>query len=144
MKIRTIMMVLVGFVLFSLPAGVPVLAEELVIIANDSVVVDRLGRGTISDIYLGNKTRWDNGAAIRVVMLKRGGAHETFVRDIVGVTPAQLKKLWKKAIFTGTGTPPKVLQTEADLVAFVAGTRGAVGYVNASTPHGEVKVISIR
>ena len=144
MKARTITVAILGFMLFSLPAGAPVLAEELVVIANNSVAADRLGRGTVSDIYLGNMMNWDDGGIIRVAMLKTGGTHETFVRDILGITPARLKNLWKKFLFTGTGTPPKVFKTEADLAKFVASTRGAIGYVSASTPHGEVKVVSIK
>lgn len=144
MKARMITVVIWGIMLFSLLTSAPVLAQEVVVIANSSVEVDRLGRGTVSDIYRGNKTSWDDGETIRVAMLKGGGTHETFVRDIVGGTPAQLKNLWKKAVFTGTGTPPKVFKTEADLTKYVASTRGAIGYVNSSTAHGEVKVISLR
>ena len=144
MKARRITVVILGILLFSLLAGAPVLAQEVVVIANGSVGVDRLDRGTVSDIYRGNKTSWDDGEIIRVAMLKGGETHETFVRDIVGVTPAQLKNLWKKVIFTGTGRPPKVFKTEADLAKFVASTRGAIGYVDSATPHEDVKVIAVK
>ena len=145
MKIRTIIAGFLVVVLVSLLAtGTAVLAGEILVIANNSVPADNLSSTTVSDIYLGNISRWNNGDSIRVVMLKKGATHETFTREIVGETPERLKKYWKKAIFTGTGTPPKVVKTEADVVNFVAATRGAIGYIDSSISHGGVKVISVK
>lgn len=143
MKVRTGAFILFGILLVPLLAGATVWAGE-VVVANKSVPAESLERATLADIYLGKKSRWDNGSAIRVAMLKGGSTHETFVREIVGTTPSQLKDFWKEVVFTGTGTPPKILGTEADLVEFVASTSGAIGYVDSSTAHGDVKTISIR
>jgi ABC-type phosphate transport system substrate-binding protein len=122
----------------------PARAAEILVIAHNSVPVERLEREAVAEIYLGTRTKWDNGAKIRVVMLKEGTTHEKFVQDIVKTTPAKLRDVWKKVVFTGTGTPPKILKNEADLVKFVAETRGAIGYIDAATPHEEVKVISLQ
>ncbi len=56
---------------------------------------------------------------------------------------SKLKKIWKKVVFTGAGTPPKILKTEADLIEFVAETAGAIGYIDAATPHEGVNVIAL-
>ncbi|MDY6839867.1 MAG: hypothetical protein SWH78_18055 [Thermodesulfobacteriota bacterium] len=144
MKARTIIVAAWGIMLFSLMAGAPVLADEVVVIANQSVVADSVTQGTVSDIYTGSKTRWEDGETIRVAMLKEGRTHETFVQDLLGSTPDRLKNFWVKAVFTGIGTPPKVFKTEADLVKYVAGTRGAIGYVGSSIPHEGVKALAVR
>ncbi|MCP4404355.1 MAG: hypothetical protein GY801_44525 [bacterium] len=119
-------------------------AEEIVIIAHSDVAAESLERAAISETYLGTRTRWDSGEKIRVVMLKKVATHEQFVQDIVKTTPAKLRKLWKKVVFTGAGTPPKILKTETDLIEFVAETEGAISYIDSSTAHEGVKVISIQ
>jgi len=137
-------LILWGTLLAWLLACPAVWAGEMVVVANSSVPVDSLHRATVADIYLGNKTRWDNGDAIHVVMLKGGATHERFAQDTVGTTPVKLKNYWKKVVFTGTGTPPKIVRSEGDMVKAVANTSGAIGYVDSSTAHGDVKVIGIR
>ncbi len=118
-------------------------AGEVLVIANPAVPSDSLSRGVISDIYHARKAKWDNGDTILVAMLKKGPVHEKFARNIARSTSSKLKNIWKKVIFTGTGTPPKIFRQESDMVRFVAETKGAIGYINASTSHEGVKVISI-
>jgi ABC-type phosphate transport system substrate-binding protein len=129
------------FVAFSLPSFAA--AVDLVIVANPEVPVNSLSRSALADIYKGYKGRWDNGQKIKVVMLKQGATHEAFAETMVELTPAKLKNLWKKVIFSGAGSPPKVVHSEAQCVAFVAATKGAIGYVSASTAIDGVKVIEV-
>jgi len=140
MKKTSIIIFLLGIVLFvTSTTG----AGEITVIANKSVPTDNLKQSEVSDIYLGSKTKWGNGDKIRVVMLKKGPVHEAFSQNIVGTTPAKLKNFWKKVVFTGTGTPPKIFRKESGLLEFVAKTKGAIGYIDASASHEGVKVISI-
>lgn len=144
MKMRPLILSFLGIVVMLVLTNTPpARAAEILVIAHKSVPVERLEREAIAEIYLGTKTKWEDGATIRVVMLKKGTTHETFVQDIVNTTPAKLRDLWKKVVFTGTGTPPKIVKTEADLVEFVAETKGAIGYIDAATPHEEVTVIAL-
>ena len=118
-------------------------AEEVLVIVHTDVAVETLAPETISEIYLGTRTKWDNEQTIRVAMLKKGEIHEQFTEDIVKTTPSKLKKFWKKIVFTGAGTPPKIFKDEEDLVAFVAETEGAIGYIAKETPHEGVKTVSL-
>ncbi len=145
MKRRIRILCFLGMVVCVLLNGTSVVsAGEILMIAHSGVAAESLERAVISEIYLGTRTRWDDDEKIRVVMLKKGATHEQFVQDVVRTTPAKLRKLWKKVVFTGAGTPPKILKTEADLIEFVAETEGAIGYIDAATPHEGVKVISIQ
>lgn len=117
--------------------------ENILIIAHSKVPEESLSRATISDIYLGKKTKWENEHTIHVVMLKEGALHEAFVKNIVGTTPAKLKNYWKKVVFTGTGTPPKIFKTEKELIEFITENEDTIGYISASTPHEHVKVIEM-
>jgi ABC-type phosphate transport system substrate-binding protein len=118
--------------------------SQVIIIANNQVMVDGLQRSIIADIYQGRKGKWDTGQKIMVTMLKKGSAHETFTSRIVQTTPMKLKTLWKKVIFSGAGTPPKVFKAEKDLMQYVAATAGAIGYISAQTEPTGVKIITVK
>lgn len=133
-----------GLVVLLLLTDIPVArAGELVIIANPSVTVASLPRNTLVEIYLNTKTRWENDEKIRVVMLKTGATHDTFVQEMLKTSAERLTTLWKKVVFTGAGTPPKIVKQETDVIAFVAETPGAIGYIDAATPHEGVKVLAL-
>ena len=97
----------------------------------------------MSDIYHGHKGRWDNGKKIKVVMLKDGKTHENFARSIVQLSPAKLKSLWKKVIFSGAGAPPKIFRSEEECVEYIANTTGVLGYISSAVNHDGVKIIKI-
>jgi len=144
MKRSTQTLIFLGTVVVSLLTGIA-MAEtaDILIIAHPGVQSESLDHDAIADMYRQRKTKWDSGETIRVVMLKTGTTHDAFVEDFVRTTPAKLKKIWKKVVFTGAGTPPKILKTEADLIEFVAETAGAIGYIDAATPHEGVNVIAL-
>jgi len=118
--------------------------QEILIIVNKETSIKTLGLNTLMDIYTNNKTKWDNGEKIYVSMLKKGPIHETFSNQMIGMEPKKLIGIWKKVIFTGLGTPPKVLTTEAEMIQYVASTKGAIGYISTSTPAESVKVFTLK
>jgi len=62
---------------------------------------------------------------------------------MIGMTPKKLIGVWKKVIFTGLGTPPKIVSTEAEMIQYVASTKGAIGYISASTPSENINVFKL-
>ncbi|MCP4403616.1 MAG: hypothetical protein GY801_40715 [bacterium] len=145
MKKRRLLVCVFGSLalLIGLSTGNCAQAEEILIIVHIDVGVEELAQKTISEIYLGTRTKWDDELTIRVAMLKKGETHEQFTKKIVKTTPSKLKSFWKKVVFTGIGTPPKIFKKEDDLVEFVAETEGAIGYITKETSHEEVKTVSI-
>ncbi len=118
--------------------------ESILVIVNKSVPVDHLEDKTVSEIYKAEKSKWSNDDKITVTMHKKGLAHETFVKKIVGTTNKSLLRIWRKVIFTGMGNPPKIYVNQEEVVEFVTHTKGAIGYISNSTPHQGVKVVSVR
>jgi ABC-type phosphate transport system substrate-binding protein len=119
------------------------IAEEIIIV-NKTVTISSIDSETIKNIYLGRKNQWDNGSKIYPVMLEGGQTHENFVVNVIKKTSDQFSAFWKKAIFTGQGNPPKAFSSEAELVAYVAQTDNAIGYVDSSTPHNNVNVLTVK
>lgn len=135
---------------FIICAGILVLPgysqAGIVVIANNSVAESSVTKQDLKMIFLGKKKSWDSGKKIKPVTLKDGASHEAFVSTYVEKTAASFSSFWKHAILSGTGIPPKSFSSEGDLLKYVAGKEGAVGYISSDTPYSDsdVKVLSIK
>jgi ABC-type phosphate transport system substrate-binding protein len=118
-------------------------AGDIVIVANSEAGTDSLSKSDLESIMLGKKKKWDNGTKIKIAILKAGDTHENFTKEYTGKTASQFKSYWKKLVFTGEGIQPKSFKTEDELVAYVAKTKGAVGYVSAGTSADGVTSVTI-
>ena len=114
-----------------------------ILIANNDVPESALSGGQVKDVFLGKSAQWSNGNRVMLSMLKGGEVSKTFLTTNVKKSSKQFSTFWKKAVFSGTGEMPAAFAAEADLVEFVAGTPGAIGYIDEATPHDGVKVIAI-
>lgn len=125
------------------PLGPIAAAGEVVVVVNESVTEDGLDRKDLQRIYLGKRSTWRDKSAVVPVILKEGPVHEEFVEEVVGRSIHRFANYWRQMVFTGKGTPPKSFATEAEVVAFVKETPGAVGYVSPGTATGGVKVFAV-
>ncbi len=119
-------------------------ASDVVIIANKAVASDSISGDALKMIYTGKTVTWESGGKVVLATLKKGETHEVFLKAHVKKTPQQFSAYWKKLVFTGKGKQPKSFKTEDELIAFVAKTDGAIGYLSESTSSGDVKVISVQ
>jgi ABC-type phosphate transport system substrate-binding protein len=117
--------------------------ETVVVIANKGAPVDSLSRDEIKKIFLVKKTQWDNGDKIEFVTLKQGPIHNAFLKKFLQKTPSQFQKYFRALVFTGKGIAPRSFDSEAEVVRFVAATKGAFGYVSPAAATVSVKVLGI-
>lgn len=116
----------------------------VVVIANNSVPTDAVTAGDLQNIFLGRTTTWSDGSAVAAAVIDGGATADEFLKSYVKKSPSQFQAFWKKAVFTGTGTPPEEFASDADILAYVAGTAGAVGFVSDATAPDGVKVLSVK
>jgi ABC-type phosphate transport system substrate-binding protein len=67
-----------------------------------------------------------------------------FVHKVLGQTMEDNHAYWTEQIFTGQGIPPKEVENDAKVKAFVSSTPGAVGYVDEALIDHTVKVLFIK
>ncbi len=133
--------------LWMLLATAPVAADDhpdVKMIAHPDVPDAACSEKNAQRIFLGKKTSWEGGLAIVPVMLKDGETHEAFVEDLLDRSVAKFEIYWKQAVFTGRGIPPRAFDDEAELMAYVADTPGAVGYVSRDAELRGVKEMVCR
>jgi ABC-type phosphate transport system substrate-binding protein len=119
-------------------------AADYTVIANKDVSTSSLSKQELQAIFLGEKTRWDDGKHITIINLETGDVQKSFLQAIVEKTPSQYENYWKKLIFTGKATAPKSTTDQSNVIEFVAGQQGAIGYVAAGEAVGSVKTITVK
>ncbi len=92
---------------------------------------------TISDVkrfYSLRKKLMDNGERASLVMLSPDAPEtvEAF-RFLLGMYPYQVQRTWDRAVFSGKGAAPTVMQDSSNIIKYVAANPGAVGYVLVSS-----------
>lgn len=113
---------------------------ELVVIVNPANAAT-LTAEQVSALYLGNATTFPDGGAVALAdQPESASARNDFYQKATGRSAAQAKATWARITFTGKGTPPKELKSDADVKAFVAGNPKAIGYIDSSAVDGSVKV----
>ena len=106
-------------------------AADVQIIASKDVNVAEISADDLKRIFLETKTSLGD-AKVRPVLQQGGAAHETFVKEYLGKSGADLEAYYKSLVFSGKGVDPKVLAGDAAVVSFVAMSKGAVAYVSCA------------
>ncbi|MBN8731173.1 MAG: hypothetical protein J0L64_11565 [Acidobacteria bacterium] len=119
-------------------------AAEVKVIANNSVGATAVSREELKGVFLETKNSLSDGSAVEPVLLKSGATHEAFLKEYVGRMDAALQNYYRSLVFTGKGSMPKALAGDAEMVAYVAKTKGAIGYVSAGTAAPGVKTLEVR
>lgn len=119
-------------------------AADIKIIANSSVGASSVSAEELKGVFLDTKSSLSDGSHVEPVLLKSGAVHEAFLKDYVGKSDSALETYYRSLVFTGKGSMPKSFASEADVVAYVEKTKGAIGYVSAATATAGAKVLEVK
>jgi TonB family protein len=130
----------IGFiVVWSLHA----LAADLKIVANPSVKADSISASELRSVFLAERDSLSDGSHVEPVFERAGAVHETFLREFLKESNESLQSHYGALVFTGKVAMPKSLNSDAEVVAYVAKTRGAIGYISSSASSEGVKVLEV-
>ncbi len=101
-----------------------------------------LDKGYIGRIFLGKKKAFPDGStALPVSQLEASAVSNEFAKKVLGKSKSQLKAYWSKQIFTGKGTPPDQLASDASVLDIVSKNPSSIGFIDSSAVNSSVKVI---
>jgi ABC-type phosphate transport system substrate-binding protein len=105
-------------------------SDRVEVVVNSALPFEELSLRELRAIYTMKQRRWDSGESITVFVLpETTTAHKEFCKKILGVFPRQLRSVWYRSVYTGTGVAPIEVETEEELIEQVSQTNGAIGYV---------------
>jgi len=118
--------------------------SALKLIANESVTASAVSVAEVQDAFLQTAPNLGSGGRVVPVLEKGGPTHEAFLKEYLKKTDVALLTYYRSLVFTGKGVMPKILDNDEEVVAFVAKTKGAVGYVSAGTPSPGTKTLQVK
>lgn len=108
----------------SLIAG-PAMAGDLYVISNTSL---NLSRDEVRDVFLGDKQVADG---VKLVPIDNTSAQGEFLGKVIKVDATKYSSIWVKKGFRDGLNPPPLKASDAEVIAAVKATPGAVGYVTS-------------
>ena len=115
------------------------------LVAHPRVATDSLLVAEGSRIFLKKTAKWPDGAPVVPVDLPVASrVREAFSQAVHKKSASAVDAYWQKQIFTGRDLPPLTKATDAEVLAFVRSTPGALGYVSSETPSEGLKVIELK
>jgi TonB family protein len=124
-------------------SGIASAASGVKVIANPSVRADSISAEELKSVFLEERSSLPDGSRVEPVISKGGAVHETFVKQYLGKSEADLQTYYRSLVFTGKGSMPKTVASDTEIAAYVARTRGAIGYVSSETSIDGAKTLVV-
>lgn len=119
--------------------------EAVRIVVNESNPTTSISKAQVSRLFLKKVTTWDHGAPVAPVdQGDSASVREAFSAQFHGKSVAEVKAYWQRMIFSGRSTPPPIKGSDREVIEFVRGNSGAIGYVSAGAGVSGVKVLDVR
>ena len=118
---------------------------EYQVVVHPSVKGTWISRASLQALFTGQTDRWgDKAVAKPVDQSMKTPVRRAFTTSALGLSIGEIQRLWQDRVAAQRVFPPPIKSSDAEVLAFVAVTAGAVGYVGPDTaiPEG-VKVISV-
>lgn len=133
------MRVPVTIALFILFAAVS-LTAQVSVIAHKQTEASSLTLSQVAAFYTLDAKSWPSGAKVTVFDSRNERARSVFYAGI-GKSDVEIKKIWMRMQLSGNGKAPEAIASDAEVIAKVSSTPGAVGFINAASATDAVKVL---
>ena len=116
---------------------------QVAVIAHSSVPVDTIEKIDLLDFYTGDIRVWQDENPVVVFDLKtKNDVKKSFYR-FIGKSTSRMKSIWMKKMLAGESDPPMTMASEAEMLAKVASTPGAIGFISGVLVAENVKTLII-
>lgn len=115
---------------------------QIAVIVNRNSPVSDLKVEDLRRLYLGLSPTFAGGRP--VVLLELPPLRAAFYQRLLGLTEDRVKRRWIANVFSGRSvTPPREIETAAELKRFVAGHPAALAFIDVRDVDATVKVVTI-
>jgi ABC-type phosphate transport system substrate-binding protein len=113
------------------------------VIGHPDLGTSQVKRATLAAVYLNRQALAPSGEKIVPVdQSVQSPVRATFSAGVLAQPVAAVRRFWAEQMSLGA-RPPVVRTSDADVIAFVASTPGAIGYVAASAPLSGVRELQV-
>ncbi|MGJ0493053.1 hypothetical protein [Methylobacter sp.] len=111
------------------------------IVVNQTVPSKQYTLADIRAVFMMRQRFWPNGEQIKVFTLSDSDLlHKDFVKNNLNMFPHQLRRIWDRMLFSGTGAIPVQLDSEQEMIDKIANTPYAIGYLNNRPDNEKIRL----
>lgn len=115
-----------------------------IVIANTESGLEKISAAELRKVYLKKIPVLPNGQSAQVVGLKEGSAREVFLKTVLRKSESSLNSYWSRLMFSGRATPPRLFNSDQEVLDYVKQHAGAIGFINSETSiSGQVQAIEV-
>lgn len=118
---------------------------ELVVVVN-ARNSENPGLAEVKKLFLGDTAFWAGNVPVKLFTRPADSPAGLAFFRAIQVAPPRFKRMWQEKQLSGSGSPPEVVASPADLIAKVAGDPGAIGFALSDELPGDaagVRVIPV-
>jgi len=105
----------------------PARVQELIV--NQDLAPRALNQNEARLYFSMRLPRWSDDHPVKVFVLPDNDPlHISFAKTVLGLFPYQLRGVWDRQVYSGTGQAPTTVANEEEMIRRVASTPGAIGY----------------
>lgn len=117
---------------------------DIAVIVHPSFPGDSLSKSDFARLYLGRTNTFPNGKPANAIELAPGAVRAQMLSQLLDKTDAEVAHIWSKLVFSGNAKSLERAGDEKAMLARVAGDPSAIGYVDAKSVDGSVKVLTVQ
>ncbi|NTV93915.1 MAG: hypothetical protein HGA75_00670 [Thiobacillus sp.] len=115
---------------------------DLVVVVNARSGVDRLTLDDAVNIFMGRYRELPSGiTALPVDQPATRPERERFYRLLVNKDLSEISAYWARLVFSGKTSPPRQAHSQAEVVDWLAGQKGAVGYLERGQVDSRFRIV---
>lgn len=119
------------------------IAQSTEIVVNQTVPVADYSAADIRAIFTMQKRFWPNKRQIKVYTLSDNNPiHKDFVKNDLNMFPHQIRRIWDRRTYSGTGAAPVELDSEQEMIEKIANTPDSIGYLSSKHDNEKIRSIS--
>lgn len=119
-----------------------VVQAEIAVVVHPSNTA-KIDQSSLSRLFLGKMKSFPGGGqAVPLNQAEGSAVTDEFNKKVLKKSGSQLKAYWSKLVFTGKGTPPKAIASDAEVIKLISSNPNMIGYVSPEAVTADVKLVS--
>ena len=116
-------------------------AAQMAVIVHPSSTIRAVSIEDLRRFFLGSSQTIDTA---RVQVVETAKLRKPFYRALLGISDEEVRRRWVALVFRGEATAlPRTLPDDSAVKAYVAEHPGAIGFIDASSADGSVRVLTV-
>jgi len=120
------------------------IAADWAVVTSPSSPVASISKADLKRVFTGKKRDISGVKVVPFMLSDANPAAQSFLKDVVGMSPEEYKKYWIDAQVKGDGTAPATQKTSATAILVSADIPGALAVVEKSAVNGTVKEVAVQ